>query len=83
MAAIYLAASLLICKAIIDSLPVGIEKARTVAGEIRKAKNEQAQRAAAEAAEQDRQQQLEKNVPPKSCWMTWMEHAQAVPPSDY
>jgi hypothetical protein len=52
------------CKAIINSLPlplrVGIEKARTVAGEIRKAKNEQAQRAAAEAAEQDRQQQLEK-----------------------
>jgi hypothetical protein len=52
------------CKAILDSLPlplrVGIEKARTVAVEIRKTKNEQAQRAAAEAAEQDRQQQLEK-----------------------
>jgi hypothetical protein len=52
------------CKTILKSLPlpprVGIEKARTVAREIRKAKNEQAQRAAAEAAEQDRQQQLEK-----------------------
>jgi hypothetical protein len=50
------------CKAILKSLPlplrVGIEKARTVAGEIRKAKNEQAKHAA-EAAEQDRQQ-LEK-----------------------
>ena len=63
MAAIYLAASPLIAK-LSSSLPlplrVGIEKARTVAGEIRKAKNEQANRAAAEAAEQDRQQQLEK-----------------------
>jgi hypothetical protein len=62
MAAIYLTASLLICKAIIYSSPlplrVDIEKARTVAVEIRKAKNEQAKRAAAEAAEQDRQQQL-------------------------
>jgi hypothetical protein len=38
-------------------LRVDIEKARTVAVEIRKAKNEQAKRAAAEAAEQDRQQQ--------------------------
>jgi hypothetical protein len=45
------------CKAILKSLPlplrVGIEKARTVALEITKAKNEQAQRAAAEAAEHD------------------------------
>jgi hypothetical protein len=52
------------CKAIINTLPlplrVGIEKARTLAVEIRKAKNEQAKGAAAEAAEQDRQQQLEK-----------------------
>jgi hypothetical protein len=50
------------CKAILKSLPlplrVGIEKARTVTVEIRKAKNKQAKRAAAEAAEQDRQQQL-------------------------
>jgi hypothetical protein len=64
------------CKAILKSLPlplrVGIEKARTVAVEIRKAKNEQAQRAAAEAAEQDSNNNLKKNMPPKSCWMTWM-----------
>jgi hypothetical protein len=63
MAAIYLAATAY-CKAILKSLPlplrVGIEKACTVAGEIRKAKNEQAKRAAAEAAEQDWQQQFEK-----------------------
>jgi hypothetical protein len=45
-------------------------KRRTVALEITKAKNEQAKHAAAEAAEQDRQQDLKKNVPPKSCWMT-------------
>jgi hypothetical protein len=35
-------------------------KRRTVALEITKAKNEQAKHAAAEAAEQDRQQRLEK-----------------------
>jgi hypothetical protein len=52
------------CKAILKSLPlslrVGIEKAPPWLGEVRKAKNEQAKCAAAEAAEQDRRQQLEK-----------------------
>jgi hypothetical protein len=79
MAAIYLAAAY--CKAILMSLPlplrVGIEKARTTAGEIRKAKNEQAQRAAAEAAEQDRQHNLKKMLDD-------LDGARAsVPPSDY
>jgi hypothetical protein len=41
-------------------LRVGLEKAHTLAVEIRKAKNEPATRAAAEAAERDRPQQLEK-----------------------
>ena len=64
------------CKAIINTLPlrlrVSIEKVRTVAVEIRNAKNEQTKRTTAEAGSRTGNNNLKKNVLPKSCWMTWV-----------
>src|SRR5450631_2933097 len=71
------------CKAILKSLPpplrVGIEKARTVARGGQESDKNKQNAPPPELRSRTGDNNLKKNVPPKSCWMTWMEHAQAVP----